>query len=210
MKNEILKRFITAILISLISFFFIVLGNYFLILFLLITLSISIFEWKSLASNIYILIIGFFYLIFSFSTFYLLRDINLSFLIFTLLISIFSDIGGYIIGKLFKGPKLTKISPNKTYSGMIGSYFFSFLIGFIYIKFFDIYNFQLHVVFIVFYIFLIASINQLGDLLISYFKRLKKANDTGNLLPGHGGLLDRIDGMIFSIPSSYLFYMISI
>lgn len=210
MNNEISKRLITAVIISLISILFIVAGDFFLILFLITTFSVSIYEWKRLASNNYILLTGFIYLIFSFSCFYLFRDTNLSFLMFALLISIFSDIGGFIIGKLFKGPKLTKISPNKTYSGMIGSYLFSFLIGFIYIKFFDIYNFQLHVVFIVFYIFLIASINQLGDLLISYFKRLKKANDTGNLLPGHGGLLDRIDGMIFSIPSSYLFYMISI
>jgi len=210
MNNEISKRLITAVIISLISILFIVAGDFFLILFLIITFSVSIYEWKRLASNNYILLTGFIYLIFSFWCFYLFRDTNLSFLMLALLISIFSDIGGFIIGKLFKGPKLTKISPNKTFSGMFGSYLFSYLISFFYIKIFNNFNFfniQLSFYDFTFFIFFLATINQLGDLLISYFKRLKKVDDTGKLLPGHGGLLDRIDGLIFSIPAGYTFYI---
>src|SRR6056300_2066474 len=96
MNNEISKRLITAVIISLISILFIVASDFFLILFLIITFSVSIYEWKRLASNNYILLTGFIYLIFSFWCFYLLRDTNLSFLMFALLISIFSDIGGFI------------------------------------------------------------------------------------------------------------------
>ncbi len=111
-----------------------------------------------------------------------------------------TDIGGYIFGKLFKGKKLTKISPNKTYSGMIGSYLSSIIIVILF--------FKLHMdLDKLFYLIIIAStISQLGDLLISYIKRKAKIKDTASILPGHGGLLDRMDGIIFSVPISLIIY----
>ncbi len=113
-------------------------------------------------------------------------------------VCISSDIGGYIFGKTFQGKKITKISPNKTYSGMIGSYFLSFLISFFIFKNF----YELVDLFV--YIFFISSISQLGDIFISFLKRKAKIKDSGNILPGHGGLLDRFDGFIFAIPICFL------
>ena len=117
-------------------------------------------------------------------------------LIFTITIS--SDIGGYIFGKLLKGKKLTRISPNKTYSGLIGAYFLSLI--FTYLIFNKFYNFE----FIILSSLIISSISQSGDIFISYLKRKANLKNTGNILPGHGGLLDRLDGVIFSIPAGYV------
>ena len=135
------------------------------------------------------------------------------------MISIFTDIGGYIFGKFFKGPKLTKISPNKTYSGAIGSLIMPVFAGLLYIQYFELplgvivpikldaisNNFDLTFLIMT---LSISIISQLGDLTISYFKRLSKIKDTGKILPGHGGLLDRVDGLIFVIPTSYLFIVL--
>ena len=114
--------------------------------------------------------------------------------LFILLICIFTDIGGYIFGNIFKGKKLTSISPNKTYAGMIGSFICSLIICILFIIYF---NFSFH---FMLFTFLISSVSQLGDLFISYLKRKANIKDTGNFLPGHGGLLDRLDGIIFAIP----------
>ena len=118
--------------------------------------------------------------------------------IMILFICIFTDIGGYVFGTLFKGPKLTKISPNKTYSGAIGSYIFALLIPTILFK--NLISIEI----IFFVVFIVSTISQIGDLFISYFKRKANLKDTGFILPGHGGLLDRFDGMIFAIPSGIL------
>ena len=120
--------------------------------------------------------------------------------------------GGYILGKLLKGPKLTKISPNKTYSGLIGGYIFSI----IFINIFLNYSYLLNLkniefdmmIFII--VILVSSFSQVGDIIISYFKRLSKIKDTGKIIPGHGGILDRVDGMIFAFPFSYLIYLLEI
>ena len=120
-------------------------------------------------------------------------ELKLTFL-FIISICISTDIGGYIFGKILKGKKLTKISPNKTYSGMFGSFLLSILISFFLFK--NIINFKD----ILFYSILISSISQIGDLSISYLKRKSKIKDTGKLIPGHGGILDRLDGIIFAIP----------
>ena len=117
-------------------------------------------------------------------------------LIFIITICILTDIGGYIFGKTFKGKKLTKISPNKTYSGMFGSFFFTILFSLIYsysISFIDLEIILLTSI-------IISAISQIGDLFISYLKRKAKLKDSGNILPGHGGLLDRIDGILFALP----------
>ena len=112
-----------------------------------------------------------------------------------------------------KGPKLSKVSPNKTYSGMIGSYILSLLSGYFFLKLkiFEKTNeflFELNNLEFVILIVIISSISQVGDLIISYFKRLAKVKNTGNLLPGHGGILDRIDGLIFAVPIFYLLILI--
>ena len=137
--------------------------------------------------------------------------------IFILIICIFTDLGGYIFGKILKGPKLTKISPKKTYSGVIGGFILSIIAALIYIKSTNNISSLAHLNFSIlknnnlisdnmFYLFIlfISFVSQIGDLIVSYFKRLVKIKNTGSLLPGHGGLLDRIDGMIFAIPISYL------
>ena len=124
------------------------------------------------------------------------------FFIYLISICFFTDIGGYVFGKSIGGKKLTKISPNKTISGTIGSFLFSLipLILFFNLDYLDLeldlWNFT--------FIFLVSLISQLGDLLISFLKRKANIKDTGRILPGHGGVLDRLDGIIFAIPFSYI------
>ena len=126
------------------------------------------------------------------------------FFLFILSICFFSDVGGYVIGKLIGGKKLTKISPNKTISGSIGSFSFStfpILLFYNYNQyeyFFSINNFL--------FCLIISLVCQLGDLFISYLKRKAKIKNAGVILPGHGGLLDRADGIIFAVPFAYLLF----
>jgi phosphatidate cytidylyltransferase len=121
-------------------------------------------------------------------------------LIFIISICILSDVGGYIFGKSFKGKKLTKISPNKTYSGMVGSFTLSIIFCIIYSYSISFVNFQT----IILLTIIISFICQIGDLFISFLKRKAKLKDTGNILPGHGGILDRIDGTLFALPSGII------
>ena len=152
-----------------------------------------------------------------FSLFYLSVLIILTWLIFAdnllqfklyflgiVLICVTSDIGGYVFGKIIGGKKLTKISPNKTYSGLIGSYLFT-LITFIY--FYYQFNYPLNFIFVALFV---STISQIGDLFVSYIKRRANVKDTGYFLPGHGGILDRVDGIIFAIPISINFHFIFI
>ena len=129
-------------------------------------------------------------------------------LLFIILICIFSDTGGYIVGNLIGGRKLTKISPKKTISGSIGSFIFSLipiLIFWIYFNNTQEWNLRIDSYFKLIPLCLfLCLICQLGDLFISYFKRKANVNDTGTILPGHGGLLDRIDGVIFVLPAAYI------
>jgi phosphatidate cytidylyltransferase len=123
---------------------------------------------------------------------YNLRDYNLKFL-WLILIAWLTDIGGYVFGKLFGGPKLIKISPNKTWSGVLGSLILSqlsFLIFFLDIN----YKFNFN---IIFFQILLSITGQLGDILMSYIKRTNNIKDTSNFIPGHGGFLDRVDGLIW-------------
>ena len=124
------------------------------------------------------------------------------FFVYIISICFFSDIGGYVFGKTIGGKKLTKISPNKTISGTIGSFIFSFipLILFFNLNYLDL---KLNLSNLTF-TFFVSLISQLGDLLISFFKRKANVKDTGKILPGHGGALDRLDGIIFAIPFSYI------
>ena len=123
-------------------------------------------------------------------------------LYFIIITCIFTDIGGYIFGKIFKGKKLTKISPNKTYSGLIGSFILSLIFTIIFFKnYFDI-------EIIILMSFVISSVSQAGDIFISYLKRKAKIKDTGKILPGHGGILDRLDGLIFALPFGFFIFKI--
>jgi len=149
-------------------------------------------------------LLGLIFLIVSFLSAFLLRNIFLDDFILVILICVSSDIGGFVFGKLFKGPKLSKISPNKTYSGMIGSFFLSIISALLYTNYYDLVYWTDNVLLIA--VILISSISQIGDLTVSYFKRKSKIKNTGKIIPGHGGLLDRIDGMLFAIPFAFILF----
>jgi phosphatidate cytidylyltransferase len=194
--HNLLKRILSSIILVPLVFYFINSGSYFLLFFTSICFLISCYEWHVMTKNKKYYIYGFLFLFVSFYTFYQVA-FELTLVFFVILVCILTDIGGYVFGNFFKGPKLTSISPKKTYSGMIGGYFFS-LIGILIISNLSDYS-QINIKTFLF-IILISTISQIGDLVISYFKRLSKFKDTGKIIPGHGGLLDRIDGMIFTFP----------
>ena len=125
-------------------------------------------------------------------------------LIYAISISIMTDIGGLVIGKIFKGKKLTKISPQKTISGSLGSFIFSIALIPIFIQYLPDYS----ILNISLITLLISLTSQIGDIFISYLKRKAKVKNTSDLLPGHGGVLDRIDGIIFTIPVIFLIFNI--
>ena len=210
--TELKKRILSSILLIPVSFFFIIQGSVPFIFFLSLIFLTTSFEWfKMTKKNDLLRIYGLFFLIFSFCTaVYLRQYIGLNFFIFLIVVCIFTDIGGYLFGKILKGPKLTKISPNKTYSGAIGSFLISSISGYIYIKYLGQKSkiiLETDPVFIIFLILLISLASQIGDIVISYFKRKAKLKDTGKILPGHGGFLDRIDGIIFVMPFTFLFIL---
>ena len=213
MNNELKKRSITSIiLLSLLVLMY--LYSYILIISLTVIASISSIEFYGLISKIFHkkkllkFIFKFFSLLYLFSLVLIILYIvsNMAdlkiFLVYSTLVSIASDIGGLTFGKIFKGKKLTKISPNKTISGSIGSFAFSLLlIPFFYNSFID-----QRIVSLIIITILISLTTQLGDLFISNMKRKAKVKNTGDLLPGHGGFLDRIDGLMFALPVGFLLF----
>ena len=210
MKNEFQKRILSSIIIIPLSLFFIIKGSTFFILFLSILFVISSIEWIKMSKKVELKVFGLLFLAVSFYTAYLLRNNDLESFLLIITICVSTDIGGYIFGKLFKGPKLNKISPNKTYSGMIGSFLLSIIFANLYVVKFEFdflinQNITIDTIFIIL-VLSISTTSQIGDLIISYFKRYSKIKNTGNIFPGHGGLLDRIDGMIFVFPITYLFF----
>jgi phosphatidate cytidylyltransferase len=204
MEKELQKRILSSIILLPLSFFFIIKGSAFFILFLTILFAIACLEWLRMTKTIEYKIFGTLFLLFSFYTVYFFRDRDLLDFLLILIICVTTDIGGYIFGKIFKGPKLIKISPNKTYAGMIGSFLLSIITSYLFAIKYDYTFLQNQNLFedfyFIFLVFIISSVSQIGDLTISYFKRLSKIKNTGNIFPGHGGLLDRIDGMIFAFP----------
>ena len=207
MKRELKKRIITSIILIAIVLSCLFINNYSWLLLLSIVSFICWFEfinlvkkiWKKNTVIIFPIILSFLFLCLFIYTAYKFRiEQGEAKILFVLGICIFSDIGGYIVGKSIGGIKLTKISPNKTISGSIGSFLFSlFPLGILMLL-------ELNKNFTGWTILaclLISLACQLGDLIISYFKRLAKVKDTGRILPGHGGMLDRIDGIIFAIPT---------
>ena len=217
MNLELKQRIITSIfLIILLVLMFSYI--YILIISLIIIGIITWIEFYSLISKIFrnknlkdkilrfffksISLIFLFLLIMSVIIIEALRPDLKFFLFFSLLISVASDMVGLIFGKIFKGKKLTKISPNKTISGAIGSFIFSLLLIPILQNIMTI-PVSSNLILIV---LLISFTSQLGDLSISYLKRKAKVKDTSDLLPGHGGVLDRIDGIIFAIPVGLILF----
>ena len=210
--NNLIKRVITSILLATVLLFCLFYNNNSWLLLLIFASIISFFEFSKLIKIIFknrnisitlINLITIIYLIFFIYAAYDIAEINLN-ILFIILVCIFSDIGGYVVGKTVGGKKLTKISPNKTVSGSIGSLIFSFIpLIILSILFYQ----KINSLFInlIFLTLFISLISQLGDLFISYFKRKAKVKDTGTILPGHGGMLDRIDGMIFAIPVTFIF-----
>jgi len=217
MTLEIKKRIITSIFLVIFLFCMFVDRNFLLISVILISI-VSVFEFykviekivkKDILKKYFFLILFIFYITFFDLLFYILTlgyETKL-FILITVLICIASDIGGLIFGKIFKGKKLTKISPNKTISGALGSFVMSYLLLFFLINF----NLLTAHVFIFIYCFFTSLFCQLGDIFFSYLKRKAKIKDTGNILPGHGGILDRIDGIILGTPVGVLvFYFLAI
>jgi len=215
MNKELKKRIITSIVLLAIILNCLFINNYSWLLLLSIISFICWFEFISLSKKIWKkkllmilpIFLSFLFLCLFIHTAYKFRiEEGAVTILFVLGICIFSDIGGYIIGKSIGGIKLTKISPNKTISGSIGSFLFSlFPLGILMI--FDLEeNLPGEGIFVC---LLLSLACQLGDLIISYFKRLAKVKDTGKILPGHGGMLDRIDGIIFAIPSTLLLQLLT-
>ncbi len=211
MEIELQKRILSSIILIPITFFFIFKGSLFFLFFISICFLVTSYEWHMMSKKKKYNIYGFIFLVISFYTAYLLRNLDsccdlsdsgLNYFLLIVLICIFTDIGGYVFGKLFKGPKLTKISPKKTYAGVIGGFFLSIISIYVFLSYLFL-NIEFTIKLIIL-ILLISLVNQIGDILISYFKRLSNIKDTGKLIPGHGGLLDRIDGMIFAFPFTYL------
>ena len=204
MKKEFIKRLISSIILIPMSFFLIINGDYLFKFFIFICFLIASYEWINISPKKIFKICGLIFLLISFFSIYKLRyDLSGDYrwLLFITIICVSTDIGGYVFGKVIKGPKLTKISPKKTYAGMVGGYLFSLISLFIFSNLLDYTEMNIKIFLLT---LLISTISQTGDLIISYFKRLSKIKDTGNIIPGHGGLLDRIDGMIFTFPFVFL------
>ena len=200
MSNEFFKRILSSIILLPLVFYFIISGSFITIFFIITCFVIACYEWNKMSKNMSNKIFGFIFLLFSFYSFYYL-SMELFLLGFVIIICIATDLGGYFFGKIFKGPKLTIISPNKTYAGMFGGYLLSLISLLTIINFIDnpVSSFKLFIT-----IIFLSTVSQVGDIIVSYFKRQAGVKNTGNLIPGHGGLLDRIDGMIFAVPTLYL------
>ena len=214
MKPEIIKRILSSFVLIPIALFFIIKGSFFFTFFIASCFLITLYEWHMMSKKKKYNIFGFIFLIFSFYSVYFIRNEldkhGLLIFLFIVLVCVSTDIGGYIFGKLFKGPKLTKISPKKTYAGVFGGYFLSIIFSNVLINYSELFadqnlNFgKDEFVFVL----IISTVSQVGDIIISYFKRLSKIKDTGRIIPGHGGLLDRIDGMLFAFPFTNLILLI--
>ena len=213
MKSELFKRSISSFFLMSLVFLSALINDYIFLSILFIVIILSWIEWIKVIEKIRFkkiyriihIILFLIYLLMAFIVCFNVFIIDKYFFLTILMICIFSDVGGYVFGKTFGGKKLTKISPNKTISGSIGSFILSY-IGFfvIYLYFGDLLFVRLQIEALVFIPFFISLICQLGDLFISYFKRKAKIKNTGNLIPGHGGILDRIDGIIFALPIGFI------
>ena len=198
------KRILTSLIIFPLSIFFIIKGGNLLLLFLFVVFVLSNYELFLVFNKRITILCLDLVLILSLFSIYSLREsgeVSSKLLIWVIILCVCSDIGGYVFGKTFKWKKITEISPNKTLSGVLGSFIFSLFSLFIvenvsftssaFIQFLEPKFFFLAVIF--------SLVAQIGDLTISFFKRLEDVKDTGKILPGHGGIFDRIDGLMFVV-----------
>ena len=219
--SNLQKRILTSLIILPLSIFFILKGGYFLLFFLLSIFFVANYELFSVFNKkATILLLDLILILSLYSIYYLADDaVLLYLLLWVIILVICSDVGGYVFGKIFKWKKLTRISPKKTLSGVLGSFVFSLfsivianailpkvtttfipaasLVNFLEPKFF-------------FLAIILSLVAQAGDLTISYFKRTEKIKDTGKILPGHGGILDRIDGLMFVVIATFILIQINI
>ena len=212
MKNEFFKRIVSSIILIFIVLFFIIKGSFYFNFFIGICFLITIYEWHTMSKKKFYNIFGYIFLLFSFYSVYFVRheleENSMPIFLLILLICISTDIGGYVFGKILKGPKLIKISPKKTYAGVFGGYFLSIIFTHILINYSELFKNQNLGRDELVFVLIISTVSQVGDIIISYFKRLSKIKDTGKLIPGHGGILDRIDGMLFAFPFYFILYLI--
>ena len=209
-KEEIIKRILSSIILLPTVLFFIIKGSFVFNFFIFICFLITTYEWLKLSKNNLLKLFGTIFIVISFYTIFNIRhefDRDYFHLLLVIIICVSTDIGGYVFGNIFKGPKLTKISPKKTYSGVIGSFLLSLIFTNLFLDFLsNVETFEFTKEMFLF-ILLVSFVSQIGDIIISYFKRKSKIKDTGTIIPGHGGILDRIDGMIFALPFAYVFFL---
>ena len=215
MNLKLKKRITTSVILFLFTIFCIFINPYVFIIAIIIVSYLSWYETKHLINSINKNITNWQRVVFNLTTlFYAFGIFTVSaiglyfllgpvFFLYALSVCICSDIGGYIIGKNIGGKKLTKISPNKTISGSLGSFCFSMLPLLVFNNF-DKFEYYLYSIDNFLFCLKVSLVCQLGDLFVSYFKRKAKVKDTGRILPGHGGMLDRIDGIIFAVPFVFM------
>ena len=219
--SNLQKRILTSLIILPLSIFFILKGGYFLLFFLLSIFFVANYELFSVFNKkATILLLDLILILSLYSIYYLADDaVLLYLLLWVIILVICSDVGGYVFGKIFKWKKLTRISPKKTLSGVFGSFVFSLFSVFIanailpkatvtFIPITSLINFLEPKFF--FLAIILSLVAQTGDLTISYFKRIEKIKDTGKILPGHGGILDRIDGLMFVVIVAFILIQINI
>lgn len=206
MSKSFLTRLLSATVLIFLTIIFLysnkIIFNFFIILFFLL----SSYEASKLIKKNLLLIVSILFLFFSFYTAYsLMNEYGPNLFLFVLSISVSSDIGGYIFGKILKGPKLISISPKKTVAGAFGSFITSLIISSTLYNILEISSndqkFHLEIFFLILFL---SFVSQTGDIIVSFFKRESNLKDTGKLIPGHGGILDRIDGIIFVFPVYYI------
>ena len=209
-KDELIKRILSSIILIPTVLFFIIKGSFLFNFFIFICFLITTYEWLKLSKNNLLKFFGTIFIVISFYTIFKIRnefDRDYFHLLLVVIICASTDIGGYAFGNIFKGPKLTKISPKKTYSGAIGSFLLSLIFTNLFLDLLsNVETFEFTKEMFLF-ILLVSLVSQIGDIIISYFKRKSKIKDTGTIIPGHGGILDRIDGMIFALPFAYVFFL---
>ena len=220
------KRILTSLVIFPLTIFFILKGGYFLLSFLFIVFLTANYElFLVFKKKLIILLINLILILALFSIYHLREDhwVSTYILVWVIILCVCSDIGGYVLGKIFKWKKLTSISPNKTVSGVLGSFIFSFLSLLIMeeivmgplsqyleseiqnlVSGLSIFTFHFLVPKYFFLSIVFSMTAQTGDLVISYFKRLEKVKDIGKILPGHGGIFDRIDGLMFVVILAFI------